>query len=120
VKKPHTKRPLFEIRGRTIPAWILDGVKKNYGSNADIEEDENELIRVQDSEWYKEMKRKMTPGNSLRIYRTRDRLTQNALATKIGVTQQRVNEMEKGKRGISKDIAKKIAELFGTSPAQFI
>jgi DNA-binding XRE family transcriptional regulator len=120
VKKPHTKRPLFEISGRMIPAWILDGVKKNYGTNANIEENENELIRVEDSDWYKEMKKTITPGDSLRIYRTRDHLTQVALAAKIGATQQRINEWEKGKREMSKEIAKKLGELFGTSPVKFI
>ena len=120
VKKPHTKRSLFEIRGNSIPEWIISGVREKYGNSADIKDDDDELIRVEDSAWYKEMKKKTTPGDSLRIYRTRDQLTQKELANKIGVTQQRINEMEKGQRGISKEIAKKFGLMFGTSPVQFI
>ncbi len=119
VKKPHTKRPLFEISG-TIPAWIIEGVKKNYGKDADFEDDENRLVRAKDSDWYKEMEKSITAGESLRAYRTRDGLTQSALAERVGMTPQRINEMEKGRRGISKETAKKLARFFKTSPARFI
>ncbi len=43
-------------------------------------------------------------------------LTQKALATHIGIPTQRVNEIVRGKRGISPDTAWLFSEAFGTSP----
>lgn len=42
--------------------------------------------------------------------------TQKALATHVGISVQRVNEIVRGKRGISPDTAWLFAEAFGTSP----
>ena len=43
-------------------------------------------------------------------------LTQKALATHIGISIQRVNEIVKGKRGVSPDTAWLLSEAFNTSP----
>ncbi len=43
-------------------------------------------------------------------------LTQKALAAHIGISIQRVNEIVKGKRGISPDTAWLFSEAFNTSP----
>jgi addiction module HigA family antidote len=44
------------------------------------------------------------------------RISQTALAKALGVTIQRVNEIVKGKRGITPETAWMFAEAFGTSP----
>ena len=118
VKKPRTKKPRMRIEGE-IPAWIITGLRRDYGDNVDVRPDE-EYVRVRDTDWWKEMERTTTPGNTVAAYRSRDGFTRKVLAEKIGVTQQRIYEMEKGRRGISKDIAKKLAKVFHTSPASFI
>jgi addiction module HigA family antidote len=43
-------------------------------------------------------------------------LTQKALAAHIGISVQRVNEIVRGKRGVSPDTAWLFSEAFGTSP----
>ena len=43
-------------------------------------------------------------------------LTQRALAAHIGISIQRVNEIVKGKRGVSPDTAWLLSEAFSTSP----
>lgn len=43
-------------------------------------------------------------------------LTQKALATHIGISIQRINEIVKGKRGVSPDTAWLLSEAFNTSP----
>ncbi|AXS83593.1 MULTISPECIES: HigA family addiction module antitoxin [Marinobacter] len=43
-------------------------------------------------------------------------LTQKALANHLGVSVQRVNEIARGKRGITPDTAWLFAEAFNTSP----
>ncbi len=42
--------------------------------------------------------------------------TQRALATHLKIPAQRVNEIVKGKRGVSPDTAWLLADAFGTSP----
>ncbi len=42
-------------------------------------------------------------------------ITQNKLATAIGVTPRRINEIVHGKRGITADTAVRLAKYFGTS-----
>jgi antitoxin HigA-1 len=43
-------------------------------------------------------------------------ITQVALAAALGVSRRRVNELVRGRRGISHDTALKLAEHFGTEP----
>ncbi len=43
-------------------------------------------------------------------------LTQKALAAHIGISVQRINEIVRGKRGVSPDTAWLFSEAFGTSP----
>ncbi len=43
-------------------------------------------------------------------------ITQRALATHLRIPVQRVNEIIKGKRGVSPDTAWLLADAFGTSP----
>lgn len=43
-------------------------------------------------------------------------MTQRELASRIGVSYPRVNELVQGKRGVTPDTALRLARLFGTSP----
>ena len=47
---------------------------------------------------------------ALRAYRTRENLTQKALAALTGIPQHHISEMENGKRPIGKERARKLAE----------
>ena len=118
VKKPRTKKPRLRIEGE-IPAWIITGLKRDYGKAVDVQEDE-EYVNVRETDWWKDIEKSHTPGKSLHTYRMRDRLTMKQLGEKVGCLPQHIYEMEKGKRGISKEIAKKLAAVFKTSPARFI
>ena len=119
VKKPHTKRPELRIEGHVIPAWIITGLKKNYGA-ATVAVNEDETIPIRETDWWKDMEKSRKPGDSLRNYRLNREFTLAELAKKISVTPQRVHDMEKGTRGISKEIAKKLAVIFETNPVRFI
>lgn len=43
-------------------------------------------------------------------------LTQSELASRLGVSYPRINELIKGKRGVTPDTALRLARLFGTTP----
>ncbi|MEL4897274.1 HigA family addiction module antitoxin [Crocosphaera sp. Alani8] len=58
-----------------------------------------------------------TPGEMLREeFLEPMGLTQQQLATAIGVSYQRVNELINGKRGITTSTALRLGKYFGTSP----
>jgi len=62
----------------------------------------------------------MPPGDILRGARHREGLTQAQLAAKIGVKASHISEMEKGKRPLGKDLAKRLAQAFNTSYRVFL
>ena len=66
------------------------------------------------------MFRPRTPGVFLRLLREAHDLSQAALGKKIDVSAKRVSDFENGQRGISKEIAKQLAQIFNVSPARFI
>jgi DNA-binding XRE family transcriptional regulator len=52
------------------------------------------------------------PGMVLRGFRGRDDMTQKVLAEKLGISQNRVSDMESGKRPITRRMAEKLGVLF--------
>ncbi len=56
------------------------------------------------------------PGEVLSLFLTDYGLTQNGLATAIGVSPRRINEIVHGKRGISADTALRLSRFFGNTP----
>ena len=61
-----------------------------------------------------------TPGYYLRIYRNRADLTQVALAKKLNIKQHHLSEMEHNKRGIGKELAKKLAAILNCDYRKFL
>ena len=114
VKKPH-----IEISGDTIPEELLGFLKDHY-KKIEIIEDDEALQDITASEWYQNMQKKSNPGATLKRYRKRAGMSQTELADKIGVVKQNISGMENGSRGISKDMANKLAEVFQVSPGRFI
>jgi addiction module HigA family antidote len=60
------------------------------------------------------------PGMVLQGYRLRDDMTQAELAEKLEISQNRISDMENGKRTITKNMAAKLARLFDTSYKVFV
>ena len=54
------------------------------------------------------------PGHVLRGLRTREALTQAALAAMAGLKAHHISEMEHGKRPIGKDVAKRLAKALNS------
>ncbi len=97
VKKHRTDIPLFKVKG-DIPDRLMDFLKNEFGQDLDIVEEHEELADIFDTDWYKEVSLKMTPGDALKIYRENLGLTPAELAGKIGeLTGQKLSDMEKNK-----------------------
>lgn len=59
-------------------------------------------------------------GDILRGFRDREELTQAELAAKVGAKASNISEMERGKRPIGKDMAKRLAKALKTSYKVFL
>ena len=80
-----------------------------------------ETANIFETDWYWDIKSKMTPGDNLRIYRENRGLTQAKLGEMLGnVPRQHISNMERGVRSISLKTARKLAALFKVSPEKFI
>ena len=121
VKKHRTNRRLFEIKGE-IPKNVIEYFQQEYGSAFEIiEEKENELIDIFETDWFKRMSTSITPGESIRIYRQNMGLTQEELGKKLGnYTRQHISDMENLRRSISKEVAKKLSKLFNVPVERFL
>jgi DNA-binding XRE family transcriptional regulator len=124
VKTPHTEKPELEIWGQ-IPDWMISRLKKEYGRYFILKKDicpgEDEFVDVFKTEWFSDVDSKITPGESLRIYRENAGLSQVELGKLLGnVPRQNVSAMEKGRRGISKEIAKKLSSILKVPVGRFV
>ena len=120
VKKRRTNKLLFEIKGE-IPKKVINYFAHEYGSKFEIIEGDDELIDIFDTNWFKKINEATTPGESLRIYRENMGLTQEQLGRKLGnFTRQHISDMEKGRRGISKEVAKDLSRLFDVPITRFL
>jgi len=61
-----------------------------------------------------------TPANALRGYRHREALTQAGLAKLVGVSKQNICDMERGRRNIGKDMAKRLGTALNAPWKRFL
>ena len=114
-----TEKPVsFRIEGKNIPKAVLAFLDALFPDHVRIDDDED-LVPVENTDWYKKAKAKMTPAKALKIMRTNAGLTQKQLADKIGIAKQNYNSLERGSRPISMMMAKKLADALGTSYTMF-
>ncbi|EKD39846.1 MAG: Cro/CI family transcriptional regulator [uncultured bacterium] len=116
------KTPRIELRLKgDIPTRIIKALESEYGKLEILTDEDEELVDITSSDWYKSVKVALTPGSVLRVYREKAGLTQTALGVKIGgVPRQHISGMETGTRSISKEMAKRLAAALNTSPLKFI
>lgn len=117
VKTPLTS---FEVKG-DISKPLMDFLKAEYGKMLKIKpEPADETEDYFASSVHKKMKKETTPGSNIRVYREIHEFTQDQLGEKLGVSNSFICDLEKGRREVSKEMAKKLAELFGTTVERFI
>lgn len=110
VKTPHTE---LKIKGIISPL-VLKALKDEFGAALKIRDDsseDDEMINILDTDLYKKFKDNAVPGDYVRIYRENHSLSQTSLGEKLGVSRSYICDIEKGRRTISKDMAKKIEDL---------
>jgi DNA-binding XRE family transcriptional regulator len=110
-----TPRIEISVRGAAIPPRLMDVLKEEYGSELSlVDNDGDDLVDAFETQWYKGIKEKMTPGTYLRIYRENKGLTQLQLGEALGgIPRQHISNMEHGHRSISLKMARKLSLLLG-------
>ena len=115
VRRPHTE---FSLNG-DVPVKLIQSLVSEYGpDNVKIKEDD--MMNVEDMEWYKEEKAKDTPGKALRFYRKLKGMTQPELAEMIGSTKQFISNFENDRKPISRMMAKKLSEISNVPASRFL
>ena len=117
VKAPHTEIEL-SFNGSGI-AEFLDFLKSHYSvkvvSEAKVTDPDEELIDIEDSEFWKRNKHRVLTG--ARLHRG---ITQKQLSERTGIRQSIISEYEKGKRKITPKVAQRLAKALDTYPEKFI
>ena len=117
-----TPRIDISIRGAAIPPKLLDVLREEYGAALQLaEESGEELVDAFETDWYKDIKEKMTPGSYLRIYRENKKMTQAELGKALGgIPRQHVSNMEHGRRSISLKMARKLSTILDVPLEKFV
>lgn len=117
------KTPRIEVRiTGEISAGLLRALEKECGRALEIITDpDEEYVDAVETDWYRDTKAGLTPGETLRIYRENAGLTQAGLGMLLGnVPRQHISGMEHGRRAISMGMAKRLAAALGVSPARLL
>lgn len=116
-----TPRIRIHIKGR-IPPRVVSVLKSEYGKDLRLTQDaDDELVDVFQTDWYKRIKKSLTPGTNLKIYRQNMAMTQQHLGSLLGgLPRQVVSNMENGIRPISKKTALQLARIYDVSVEEFI
>ena len=90
-------------------------------ASVQLEKDSEETVDIFATDWYREIQSKITPGDTLKIYRENHGLTQAQLGEMLGgIPRQHVSNMERGVRPVSMKTARKLAKIFKVSPGKFV
>ena len=102
------------IRAVVENILALIGGESQTIAEAEVKEAEDRLYSIE------EVFPEFHPGDTLKGASLMHELTQTQLAAMIGVKPGHISEMEKGKRPIGKDMAKRLAKALNTSYKVFL
>lgn len=109
------------VRGKKKAEKLIALLRDEFKAYVEVvEEDDDELVNVFETDWYKQASSGITPGDVLRIRRENAGLSQSELGVKIGSNRQNISAMETGRRTIGKESAKKLAAALGLDYRVFL
>jgi DNA-binding XRE family transcriptional regulator len=109
----HVKTPLIEltIKGDQYNP-LIELLKKDFGDDAVKVYDDDELLDITQSQWF--LDTELFPGDTVKFHRQNLKMTQLELGDKMGgKSRQFISDLEKGRRNISINLAKELAEVLG-------
>ena len=57
----------IKIRGKNIPTKLIYALKDEYGDKVKITDDDDALVNILETPWYKDLKEKTTPGDTMHL-----------------------------------------------------
>lgn len=115
----HVKTPPTDKRGEVDVEIRIEGpgaskvladLKSFYRDDLIVDEDD-EYVPVRSVDWIREGMEALTPGKSLKIYRSNRKMTLTVLAELSGIPAGNLSAMENDKRPIGKKTAEKLAKV---------
>ena len=118
VKTPHTR---ISIKG-DISDRLLKLLRQEYGDNLQLTRDADDAkLDLFQTDWYRDIKKRLTPGAYLKVHRQNRGMTQSELGKALGgLPRQHVSNMENGSRPISKKMALMLARFLDVSVENFL
>ena len=107
VKKPHIE---LALNGES-PAALLAWIRRRFEVVV-LSPRRGDSLPIEDTDFWREMNRNRA-GNLLAGARLKAEMTQTELAEKMGVRQNMVSEYERGKRPLTRSMAKRFGEVLG-------
>jgi ribosome-binding protein aMBF1 (putative translation factor) len=104
VKKPRIE---ISLQGENV-GELIEWISKKYEVDI-LASDPDESVAIESTDFWQEMQSNRL-GNLLSAARLKANLSQSQLAEKLGIRQNMINDYERGKRRLSPDMAKRIAE----------
>jgi DNA-binding XRE family transcriptional regulator len=120
----HAKAPRIDVRlsGKGTQK-IIALVRKAYPDVKvvrEAQEDDEELVDIFETDWYKTMRANRKPGDSIWVYRDNAGLTLAQLSKKTGIAESHLSAMENGKRGIGRISAMKLGKALNCDYRRFL
>ncbi|MBN2036992.1 MAG: helix-turn-helix transcriptional regulator [Chitinispirillaceae bacterium] len=106
---------------KSTPKKVLDEIAARYSEYlTDARDQYDEAVDIKTTGWFNVMEKEMGPDDYLKHLREAHGLTQKELGEKAGTNAAHISDYETGQRTISKEMAKKLAEIFNVNPGTFI
>ena len=100
-----------------FPAPLIRFLRDTYKPENVVIKDDDDSVPVEESEWFNSLD--TTPAEMIVANRDLRNWSQVMLAEKLGIPVQNLCAMENGRRVVSRKMAVKLGEIFGTDPAAF-
>ena len=114
VKTPHTEISIHGENAEAILNWIRKKFPVEVVGSAAVADDE-ELIPVNETEWWETMKHQLLAGARLK-----HGMSQEELAEKSGIAQSVISQYESGRRKITMRAAIKLGKALGEAPEKLM
>ena len=105
VKKPRIE---ISLQGEDV-GELIEWISKKYEVNI-LSSDQDESIAIEETDFWKEMQSNRI-GNLLSAARLKANFSQAELGKKLGIRQNMISDYERGKRRLTPDMAKRIAQI---------
>jgi len=93
----------------------MNFIRLEYPNVIVKKDDISDDVDFTESDWFKEIKTSMTPGENLKLLREERLLSKKELSDRCGISVSRIASYELGRVKISRSAAKKLAEILDTA-----